>query len=113
MIAVAANARSLPDPVTVDVKRVLRTSRLIKEGELESLGLIMETVDEQQRMIADGQLATSGPAVPENFSHNPAQQAASVANTLVNRRDTFPRPTPPPTPPPTPAPTPPPSSEPY
>ena len=52
MIAVAANARSLPNPVTVDVKRILKTSKLIKEGDLESMGLIMETVETQQEMLA-------------------------------------------------------------
>jgi len=116
MIAVAANARSLPDPVTVDIKRVLRTSRLIKEGELESLGLIMETVNEQQRMIAEGRLDEGGPLLPGTFAQNPAQQAANVANSIINRRDTVPQPTPPPVvrpappqpvPPPPPPPTPP------
>jgi hypothetical protein len=94
MIAVAANARSLPDPVTVDIKRVLKTSKLIKAGDLESMGLIMETVDEQQRMIASGQLEEGGPLVPETFSQNPALQAANVANSIINRRDTVPQPTP-------------------
>ena len=94
MIAVAANARSLPDPVTVDVKRVLKTSKLIKAGDLESMGLIMETVDEQQRLIAAGQLDEGGPLLPDSFAQNPAQQAANVANSIINRRDTVPQPTP-------------------
>lgn len=114
MVAVAANARSLPEPVTVDVKRILRTSKLVKAGDLDSMGLIMETVDQQQQMISAGQLREGSPLVPQQFDQNPALQAASVANSLVNRRDTVPQPTPPPTPPPTPAPTPPPhSKEPY
>jgi hypothetical protein len=94
MIAVAANARSLPDPVTVDIKRILKTSKLIKAGDLESMGLIMETVDEQQRMIAEGQLDEGGPLLPDSFAQNPALQAASVANSIINRRDTVPQPTP-------------------
>jgi hypothetical protein len=104
MIAVATNARSLPDPVTVDIKRILRTSKLIKAGDLESMGLIMETVDAQQRMIAAGQLDEGGPLLPDSFAQNPAAQAASVANSIINRRDTVPQPTPPPptTRPPTP-----------
>ncbi len=102
MIAVAANARSLPDPVTVDVKRVLKTSKLIKAGDLESMGLIMETVDDQQRMIAEGELNEGGPIVPDSFAQNPALQAANVVNSIINRRDTVPQATPPPTPPPPP-----------
>ena len=113
MIAVAANAKSLPDPVTVDIKRVLKTSKLIKAGDLESMGLIMETVDEQQRMIAEGQLDVGGPLLPDSFAQNPATQAASVANSIINRRDTVQEPQPAPQPvlrpptPPVPPPTPP------
>ena len=99
MIAVAANARSLPDPVTVDVKRVLKTSKLIKAGDLESMGLIMETVDEQQRLIAAGQLDEGGPLLPDSFAQNPALQAANVANSIINRRDTVQEPPPTPAPP--------------
>jgi hypothetical protein len=108
MIAVAANARALPDPVTVDVKRILKTSKLIKAGDLESMGLIMETVDDQQRMIAEGELNEGGPLLPDSFAQNPALQAANVANSIINRRDTVPQPTPKPAapapPPPPPAP---------
>lgn len=98
MIAVAANARSLPDPATVDIKRVLKTSKLIKAGDLESMGLIMETVDEQQRMIAAGQLDEGGPLLPDSFAQNPALQAANVANSIINRRDTVQQPQPAPAP---------------
>ena len=104
MIAVAANARALPDPVTVDVKRILKTSKLIKAGDLESMGLIMETVDDQQRMIAEGQLNEGGPLLPDSFAQNPALQAANVANSIINRRDTVPQPTPKPAAPPPPPP---------
>jgi hypothetical protein len=58
------------------------------------MGLIMETVDEQQRMIAEGQLDEGGPLLPDSFAQNPALQAASVANSIINRRDTVPQPTP-------------------
>jgi hypothetical protein len=110
MIAVAANARALPDPVTVDVKRILKTSKLIKAGDLESMGLIMETVDDQQRMIAEGELNEGGPLLPDSFAQNPALQAANVANSIINRRDTVPQPTPKPA---APQPTPPPPPKPY
>jgi len=118
MIAVAANARKLPDPVVVDVKQILKTSRLVKEGELEAMGLILETVDEQQRMLRDGELGTAPPNSGRN-PNDPASQAAGVLNQLNNRRDTvqippaniqppLPPPPQPPPPPPPPAPPPPP-----
>lgn len=111
MITVAANAKSLPNPVPVDIKRILRTSRLVKEGELESMGLIMETVDTQQQMIADKRLTDGGPLTPENVLNNPALIANNALNNQNLRRDTVPVSTPAPTPvppPPIPHPTPPP-----
>ncbi len=103
MIAVAANARSLPDPVTVDVKRILRTSKLVKEGDLESMGLIMETVDTQQEMLADGQLSEGNPDLLAQDVNNPNLINNTVANAIQNRQDTkvqpqlnpYPQPTPP------------------
>lgn len=90
MIAVAANARSLPDPSVVDVKRLMKTSRLIKDGELESMGLIVETVDDQQQMLEEGKLgeanANTGPQ-----PNNPANIAANTLNTQNLRRDTVPQ----------------------
>jgi hypothetical protein len=88
MIAVAANARSLPDPVTVDVKRILRTSKLVKEGDLESMGLIMETVDTQQQMLADGQLSEGNPDLLAQQSGNPGLINSTVATAIQNRQDT-------------------------
>jgi len=127
MIAVASNARSLPDPSVVDVKRLLKTSRLIKDGELEAMGLILETVNEQQEMLRDGELGEAQP-IPGHDPANPANIAANVLNNLNLRQDTVlppaptappvqtpaapvrqPPPPPPPPPPPTPAPTPPPT----
>ena len=111
MIAVAANARSLPNPSVVDVKRLLKTSRLIKDGELEAMGLIMETVNEQQEMLRDGELGEAPPNLGKDPA-NPANIAANVLNNLNLRQDTVlppappPPPPPPPLPPPTPAPTP-------
>jgi hypothetical protein len=52
MISVAADARSLPNPVGVDIKRVIRTSRLVQEGDLDSMGLIMETVEDRMKAAA-------------------------------------------------------------
>lgn len=109
MITVAANARSLPEPVTVDVKRIMRTSRLIKDGELEAYGLIVQTIDEQQRQLDTGKLRDAGPLLPGAQPNNPALQGAVVLNAQNNRLDATPIPQPPPTPPPpppTPAPTP-------
>ena len=105
MIAVAANARSLPNPSVVDVKRLLKTSRLIKDGELESMGLIVETVSDQQQMLEEGKLGEAPPNTGQQ-PNNPANIAASSLNTQNFRRDTVQQPPPPPPPPPTPAPTP-------
>jgi FecR protein len=120
MISVAANARSLPNPSVVDLQRLLKTSRLIKEGDLASMGLIMEVVDEQQQMLNDGKL---GEAPPNNGQQpgDPTTIATSALNNQNLRRDTVPnavsqpaRPPPPPTqskqqaPPPKPPPDPPP-----
>jgi hypothetical protein len=88
MIAVAANARSLPDPVTVDVKRILKTSKLVKEGDLESMGLIMETVETQQQMLADGQLSEGSPDLLAQQVNNPSLINNTVANAIQNRQDT-------------------------
>ncbi|MEY4300583.1 MAG: hypothetical protein RIR25_1819, partial [Verrucomicrobiota bacterium] len=87
MIAVAANARSLPNPSVVDVQRLLKTSQLIRDGELASMGLIVETVDDQQRQISAGKL---GEAPPNTGSqpNNPANIAANSLNTQSLRRDT-------------------------
>jgi hypothetical protein len=119
MIAVAANARALPDPVTVDVKRILKTSKLVKEGDLESMGLIMETVETQQQLLADNKLTEAPPDLLSQQQNNPNLINSTVANAIQNRQDTvvqpvktfepFPQPTPPvpqPTPP-VPQPTPP------
>ncbi len=111
MLTVAADARSLPDPVVVDVKRILRTSRLIKEGELEAMGLIVQTVDTQQQQLVRGKLGDAGPLLEGLTPDNAALQAASVLTTQNNRIDAIlppaltsaPPPPPPPPPPPQPA----------
>ena len=118
MIGVASNARSLPEPVTVDVKRIMKTSRLVKAGELEAYGLIVETIDEQQRQLQSGKLHEAGPLLPGAQPNNPALQSADVMNSINNRfnatrqQPPVSAPAPPPafiapTPPPTPVPTPP------
>lgn len=114
MLAVAANATALPNPVYVDLKRILKTSRLIKDGELESMGLIMEAVDAQQGLISDGKLYEHPPDLTPQSS-DPSLIAASIANSTMNRRDTVQQPAAPPPPPPPAAPAPPPqpSSSPY
>ena len=118
MIAVAANARSLPNPSVVDLKRLLKTSRLVNEGDLASMGIIMEAVNEQQQMLNAGQLGEAPIATGLN-PNNPATVAASALNNQNLRRDTVPdprtslprnqtppRPVPPPAPPPGPGPSP-------
>lgn len=124
MIAVAANASRFPDPSTVDVKKLLKTSRLILDGELESMGLILETVQSQEQMVRDGRLVEGRPETGPG-SPNAANAAAGVLNSQNVRRDTVPdqRPNPPlrppdppanpsqnEAPPPGPGPTPPPSN---
>lgn len=118
MIAVAANARTLPNPSTVDVQKLLRTSRLIKDGELESMGLIVETVNEQQQMLRDGQLGEAQQNIGQQ-PNNPANIAANILNNQNLARDTVSPPLPrqggpsasssasPPAPPPPPPPPPP------
>jgi hypothetical protein len=87
MIAVAANASRLPEPSTVNVRNLLRTSRLIRDGQLEAMGLILETVDQQEQMVRDGRLTDGPPQVgPGNV--NPANAGASVLNAQNLRRDT-------------------------
>lgn len=103
MIFVPANASSLPNPVAVDVKRILRTSKLIKEGDLESMGLIMETVETQQEMLASGELSEGSPDLLAQQTGNPGLINSTVANAVQNRQDTTPQPQP----------TPPPQSTPY
>jgi len=105
MIAVAANARSLPNPSVVDLKRLLKTSRLIKDGELESMGLIVEAVDNQQQMLEEGKLGEAPPSTGQQ-PNNPANIAANSLNTQNFRRDTVQQPAAPAPPPPPPAPAP-------
>jgi hypothetical protein len=109
MLAVPTNATSLPNPVPVDIQTIMRTARLVQEGELESMGLILEVIEDQQQDLQDGTLvlAPTGPAF-ENADLS-GINALNVQNQL---RNTVPGPTPPPTPPrqmlppPTPPPTP-------
>jgi hypothetical protein len=91
MIAVAANARSLPNPSVVDVKRLLKTSRLIKDGELEAMGLILETADEQQQMLNEGKLGEAPPNSGQQPG-NPANIAAGALAAQNFRRDTVQQP---------------------
>lgn len=106
MIVIPADAKSLPDPMTVDVERILKTSRLIKDGELESLGLIIETVEDQKNKLADGKLGEAAGVLPKPYHEDPASLPAGVIDNTINRRDTVqqPLPQPPPPPPPPPAP---------
>ncbi|MBE2180353.1 MAG: FecR domain-containing protein, partial [Chthoniobacterales bacterium] len=98
MISVAADARRLPDPMTVDIKRILKTSKLIKDGDLASYGLILETVTDQEAQLRDGTLGEADGVLPTPVHDNPATQAAGVMDNLINRHDTVQQPPPPPPP---------------
>jgi ferric-dicitrate binding protein FerR (iron transport regulator) len=89
MISVAANARSLPDPSVVDVRRLLRTSRLVRDGELEAMGMILETAQTQQQMLRSGELGDSRVASTPDPA-NPAMVAVGALDNLNLRRDTVP-----------------------
>jgi hypothetical protein len=96
MISLAANARSLPDPSVVDVRRLLRTSRLVRDGELAAMGMIMETVDTQQQMLRNGELGDSPRVAATQDPANPAVVAVGALNNQNLRRDTVPDVAPPP-----------------
>lgn len=118
MISIPDNATSLPDPVAVDVERLMKSSRLINEG-----GGLPDTVEIDNVILAQQELKQRGVLLEVNHAlqdqNNPgANPAANPAQTFTNiqsRTDStsqppqqppVPQPTPP-QPPPTPVPTPP------
>lgn len=127
MLTVPNDARRLPQPVDVDLGRLLKTSKLINDGPFspDEEELIAASVEQQRQAKGNGTLLEVNFGI-RNEINNPAVQTANAANAIQNRRDSQPptpppapapvaQPTPlpvpvptPPPPPPTPAPTPPP-----
>jgi hypothetical protein len=95
MLAVPTNATSLPNPVPVDLQTIMRTARLVQEGELESMGLILEVIEDQQQDLQEGTLVLAPPGPAFENADLSAINALNVQNQL---RNTVPAPTPPPPP---------------
>ena len=120
MVAVPKGARRLPDPVPVDLERVVRTSRLVNDGGgVADNPAVQDAVAQQQSQIQRGRY-TGAPTLRTDSPNNPAAAASQISNAVQSRADTVPRPAPqaPPAPPqapppapsvPPPAPTPPPA----
>lgn len=115
MIAMKNNAKTIPPPQTVELTRLLKTSKLINEGKLGNQDAIMAAVALQNQQITSGQLVNGG-ASPTN-PQNPAMNMSQVNQSTLSRSDaaapaTVPAPAPapvvaaPPTPVATPAPAP-------
>jgi hypothetical protein len=105
MITMPDDARRIPDPVSVDIERLLRTSRLINDGRLGNEEEIRLAVQGQRQMILAGRLLTID-ALPRE-TPAPATTTASINNAIQSRADATSRPpNPAPAPPPPPAPAP-------
>lgn len=104
MLTVAADATRLPNPTPVDLERIMKTSRLVNDGELASHGLIVEAIQAQSGLLRDGKLldATTGSPNPTN----PAAQVGGILDTQ-NTRNNVTRPPAPPSAPPIQPPSPP------
>src|SRR4051812_46051201 len=64
MVIMRPDAKRIPDPVTVDLRQVMRTSSLVKmakkgESDLPSVELIAREIGEQERERATGQLTAT------------------------------------------------------
>lgn len=114
MVAVPKGARRLPDPVPVDLERVVRTSRLVNDGGgVADSPAVQDAVAQQQAQIQRGRY-TGAPTIRTDSPNNPAAAASQISNAVQSRADTVQRPptqppAPAPPPPPAPAPTPPPA----
>lgn len=95
MLAVRNEARRLPEPVDVDLERLLKTSKLINDGPF--------TIEEDERIAAAAQdqrdRKSRGVLLEVNFGLkddlNPNTQVSSVVNAVQNRRDAQPQTQPP------------------
>ncbi len=121
MIVIPEGASKLPPPMTVDLRRLVRSSRLINAGgglpDMEEIDL---AINRQQQRVDRGSLSEN-PAQPnpDNAAMNNAQQMGNIqsrTDAAPQNQPAPPRPQPqpkPPTPPaPTPVPTPPPGPSP-
>ena len=101
MVIVPKGATEIPTPHTIDLKRLLATSRLLEAGGFEPLfsnSLLQQAAQNQQRRI-----------VRAPFFQNRDQQAAQITRrTLTGPPQAPPKPQAKPTPPPAPPPPPPP-----
>lgn len=102
MITLSTNATSLPDPVSVDVARIMKTSRLIQEGGLEDSGEIDQVILAQNELKRRGVLLEVNRVNQEQL--NPAVNTQQVFQNIQSRSDsTSPPPSPAPAPPPAPS----------
>lgn len=111
MVAIPDNAKSLPDPSDVDLARILRTSRLINDGELSSMDVILADAELQRELRNRGILLEVNYALRDETT--PGLNAGATQNAIDQRRDVAGRPpapqppaqkAPPPQPPPPPPP---------
>jgi len=121
MVAVPRDARRLPDPVPVNLERLVKTSRLINDGNsVAKAPAVQQAIAEQRAFIRRGRF-TGAPVTHQDAPNNPAASASQIANVVQSRADTVQNPAtqqpqaqlppppstpPPPTPPPAPAPSP-------
>lgn len=104
MIAMDPNSSTIPDPVDVDLKRILKTSKLINDGELPNDGEIQIAANQQQILKNEGTLLEVNLFPPEGGNtgtllaevQNNIQNNSTVAagNAVVPRQAPAPRPTP-------------------
>lgn len=114
MVIMPPNAKRIPDPVTVDLKKVVKTSTLVNIGKgkrghdkpLPSAELIEHEVDRQQQGKAAHNLVDTNLVIMGKGT-NVQLTSADVLQSLDQRTDTTRAPSPVPTPVPSPVPTPP------
>src|SRR5207249_6190240 len=81
MIIMRPDAKKIPDPVDVDLEKVVKTSTLVNfpdEGPLPSIWLIQAAIDEQKKQLAKRQL------VPTNLVIHGTNVIFASTNQLAN-----------------------------
>lgn len=102
MLTVPNDATKLPEPVSVDLERLVQTSKLINMAPFtpEEDQLIQNAIGQQVAEIKDGTLVLNPPPPnPALVSNNPAAQTAALTSAIQSRQNSQPPPTPPPAPP--------------
>lgn len=102
MLTVPNDATKLPEPVSVNLERLVQTSKLITMAPFtpEEDQLIQNAVGQQVAEMKNGTLVLNPPPVnPALVSNNPASQTAALASAIQSRQNSQPPPTPPPAPP--------------